>query len=340
MTLEMSNYWDDFEQRVKETCAALEKGELPPLRRLTVHLTQGCNLQCAYCNMENAPRTIDEDLTYKIIEEYKEIGGQTIHFTGGEPTIVPFFLDICEYAKDIGLVTSANTNAVKRVDTTNIDKLKASFDVTDRKEYAEIVGVDCFDKVVENLKHYSESMKGKMLSITAVVDKTTFRGMLDLAEFVYDNFEVYNLYFSSYKGFNKERTLSEVEVEELFMIHIPDTLNFFKKVGADYSYKQLALYKPGDFADTRNRFEYVPCSIQLSEMTIDVDGVCHNCSHLYRDGDREYISVLCSPLGECFKMLKQNVRWENCISENCLSGCNTNLMGFNRAIQEKMCVRV
>ena len=49
--LELSNYWDDFKTRVNSTIDCLSEGKLPQLERLTVHLTEGCNFNCEYCNM-------------------------------------------------------------------------------------------------------------------------------------------------------------------------------------------------------------------------------------------------------------------------------------------------
>ena len=45
-----SKYWDEFELRTIETVNAMKNGSLPPLRRLSVHLTRKCNMACKYCN--------------------------------------------------------------------------------------------------------------------------------------------------------------------------------------------------------------------------------------------------------------------------------------------------
>ena len=336
--LELSNYWDDFQLRVNSTIDCMKQGMLPCLERLTVHITERCNFHCEYCNMRFSARQMNKALVLKIIDEYAQMGGRIIHFTGGEPTIVDYVEEVCAYAKQKGLQVSSNTNAFKRVDVSNIDKLKASFDTADPAEFDRTVGVGSFDRVVDNMKYYSEQMTGKMLSITAVLNRKTYRHMLELAKFVHKNFSVYNLYFSNYKGCNPDFAFSDDEIKDMFANYIPKVLEYFQVTGNTYSWKQLSLYKPDDFRDTDCRFEenkIIPCFIQLSEMTIDTDGRCYNCSHLFRDGVRpeKVISVAEQSLAECFKELKRDLQGNYvCLSDKCLSGCNANLIGFNKTV--------
>lgn len=345
--LELSNYWDDFQIRVNETIECLSRKEFPKLERLTVHLTENCNFRCKYCNMKFSTRTMEEILVKKIINEYAEMGGSTIHFTGREPTVVPYIEEIFAYAKSKGLIVSANTNAYKRINTDNIDKLKTSFDTPYADEFNATIGISSFEKVVDNMRIYSKEMKEKMLSITAVLNAKTYRHMLELAKFVNENFVVYNLYYSNYKGSNPEFAFTDEQIEDMFQNHIPKVLEFFKQTGNEYSYKQLSLYKRGDFKNVDCRFEenkHIPCYIQLSEMTIDVDGNCYDCSHLYRDGvvPDEIINIKNNTLQNCFEKRKNrytDVSNMICISEKCLNGCNKNLIGFNKAVSrgDKIC---
>lgn len=338
--LELSNYWDDFQVRVNNTIDCLRNKDLPNLDRLTVHLTESCNFHCEYCNMCFSKKTMDKNLVFKIIDEYKEMGGKIIHFTGGEPTIVPYIEEVYKYAKDKGLQVSTNTNGYKKVDTSNIDKLKASFDIPFEDEFNRTMGCNCFSQVVANLKQYSEEMQNKMLSITAVLNRKTYKSMLELAKFVQENFKVYNLYFSNYKGSNSDFAFTVDEIDDMFLNYIPKVLQYFKETDNHYSYKQLSLYKPTDFLNSEFRFQenqVIPCYIQLSEMTIDVDGNCYNCSHLYRDGvvPNVCINVKENNLVHCFSELKRSLNGNYlCLSKKCLSGCNTNLIGFNRAVQK------
>jgi len=308
--LELSNYWDDFQNRVNKTIDCLATRDMPTLERLTVHVTNRCNLRCEYCNMNFNMKDMDLEKIYKIIVDYSSVGGKIIHFTGGEPSIYPYIELVARFAKRKGLIVSTNTNGFKRFNVGAVDKLKASFDTSHKEKFNKTMGCDCFDKVVGNLKYYSEQMKNKMLSITAVLNKQTYKDMLELAVFVHENFKAHNLYYSNYKGCNSSFAFSQEEIDDMFKNYIPKVLEYFKSVGDEYSYKQLALYKPDDFRNIEERFpenKIVPCYIQLSEMAVDVNGNCYNCSHLYRDGVKALLqcNVGNMSLQTCFTLLKK-----------------------------------
>ena len=338
--MDISNYWDDFAERVALTQDALSNGGMPSLKRLTVHLTQGCNLNCSYCNMCLKKAEMPIQLAKKIIDEFSEMGGSIIHFTGGEPTIVPYFEDVCQYARRAGLQVSSNTNAVKKISVKNIDKLKASFDTCDRDTFNAMVNGEFFDQVVENLKCYSKKMQGKMLSITAVLNRSTYPHMLELAQFCHDNFKLYHLYFSNYKGNDPEFAFTDEEIDDMFSVHIPEVVDFFTRTGQMYSAKQLDLYSKRCFVDGERFPENytTPCYIQLSELSIDVFGNCFDCSHLYRDGvEGSGFNVATDSLVECFEKAKVALKSGYFfMSEKCLTGCNPNLIGFNKAVQNSI----
>lgn len=339
--MDISNYWDDFPQRVTGTVKAIEEGGLPSLERLTVHLTDSCNLNCIYCNMKLKNKFMDFALAKRIVDEYAEAGGNIIHFTGGEPSIVPYIEELVEYANNGGLQVSMNTNAVKRIDVTHVDKLKASFDAFDAVTFRELYGTDAFERVVENMKYYSAEMEDKMLSITTVLNRQNFREMLDLATFIFDNFKIYNLYYSNYKGRDPRFAFSDEEIDELFGMYIPMTLDYLESIGQEYSHKQLSLYKTEDFSDSDERFPInrtLPCYIQLSEMTVDIHGDCYDCSHLFRDNVRyeNPVSLEGYSLMDAFAELKRRQDSHILLHSKCLSGCNRNLIGFNSTVDREL----
>lgn len=340
MNLDLSNYWDDFSIRVSECIKSINAGTMPELKRLTVHVTNSCNLRCSYCNMDISKTHMNIGLLFKIIREFRDLGGSVIHFTGGEPTVYPYILEACEYSKLMGLTVSMNTNAFIKINTTYIDKLKTSFDSCDPVLFNKMMGIESFDAVVKNMKAYSTEMKDKMLSITAVLNRQTYRDMIKLAEYVSTEFDVYNLYFSNYKGNNPEFAFTDEEIEDMFENYIPKTLEVFKKYGHDYSIKQLSLYSEDDFKNSDVRFpmnKTLPCYIQLSEMSIGVDGSCHNCSHLFRDKVKPNISISVAhnELKTAFSIMKKELKGNyTMLSDKCLSGCNCNLIGFNTVVNE------
>lgn len=79
-----------------------------------VHYLLGntCNLTCDFCfwEKEEAPTTIK--LAKYIIDEIKKTGIRKITLSGGEPTCVPHFIKILEYAKQNGLEVILHTNGL------------------------------------------------------------------------------------------------------------------------------------------------------------------------------------------------------------------------------------
>ena len=82
---------------------------------VTWDLGRRCNYDCTYClsihhNNYSRHRTLEECITvFEFIREYVDIYNEhrntkfptTINFTGGEPTVNPYFWDILEYIKNV-----------------------------------------------------------------------------------------------------------------------------------------------------------------------------------------------------------------------------------------------
>jgi len=86
-------------------------------KRITVELTNICNLHCSYCLRDedalyHAPANfLSPELLQKIIAEAREsIGITSVNFTGGEPTLHPEFRRILEVAEAEGVKVSFVTN--------------------------------------------------------------------------------------------------------------------------------------------------------------------------------------------------------------------------------------
>jgi len=98
---------------------------------LIVSLADRCNLACSYCfNAKQRQDRLDQPGTARLTREaiantareFKEMGGTAILITGGEPTLNPDFLDICEDAKALGLAVRVITNGT-RLDRLDVHRL-------------------------------------------------------------------------------------------------------------------------------------------------------------------------------------------------------------------------
>ena len=93
--------------------------------RMDLALTYGCNNRCAHCY--NEPGRGKEALSFeqwkKVLDKLNEIAIPHVIFTGGEPTLVPFFPELVSYADQLGIVTGLNTNGRKLKDDAFTEKL-------------------------------------------------------------------------------------------------------------------------------------------------------------------------------------------------------------------------
>jgi len=67
-----SLYWDDFERRISETVNAIRLKQKPPVRRVSVFITDTCNFCCKYCNNINMKNTLSESAFREILDKYGE----------------------------------------------------------------------------------------------------------------------------------------------------------------------------------------------------------------------------------------------------------------------------
>ena len=84
------------------------------MKRLELHLTYTCPERCVFCSEEHRmqefrqfPVTWGRVVT--ILRMHAERGVENVHFTGGEPTIHPRFLDILRVSKKLRMRTSIGT---------------------------------------------------------------------------------------------------------------------------------------------------------------------------------------------------------------------------------------
>jgi radical SAM protein with 4Fe4S-binding SPASM domain len=80
-----------------------------------IELTRKCNLRCPHCFVEGGAARSTELSTERILsllDEWAEMGVFAVVLTGGEPTIHPDFVQIAQYAYDLGFVVSIATNGM------------------------------------------------------------------------------------------------------------------------------------------------------------------------------------------------------------------------------------
>jgi MoaA/NifB/PqqE/SkfB family radical SAM enzyme len=84
------------------------------MRRLELHLTYHCPERCVFCSEQHRMAKFNRfPITWgrvaRVLREQAERGVRNVHFTGGEPTIHPRFVDVLKLAQKLGMRTSIGT---------------------------------------------------------------------------------------------------------------------------------------------------------------------------------------------------------------------------------------
>lgn len=150
-------YWELFKQRMEETVQSLKYGILPPLRRLSLHITNRCNLKCSHCNERPTSQMMPKEMFYRLLHEYHQMGGGVFYITGGEPSCVPYFFTALNNPQiHFNDIKHLNTNPISRIPVSAlmiIKRLKVSLDSPDAVYFDRLVGIPhTFDRVMGQLQ--------------------------------------------------------------------------------------------------------------------------------------------------------------------------------------------
>lgn len=170
-----ANYWDEFEysklklllnNKKVNSILAVRNGtkkmdEYFPIS-VELHLTDKCNLNCEWCTDKKLRKngaTLDLQVIQKLFREFWRHGTGITLEGGGEPTLHPDFRAVVETGKksniDMGLISNG---IVDISDCVNMLKwVRISLDSSTGEEYKKEKGVDCFERVLGNLKNMSKS---------------------------------------------------------------------------------------------------------------------------------------------------------------------------------------
>lgn len=75
------------------------------MKSLSVHLTDTCNNSCIFCVVGShigSPEKVNKKMVFEFLASNKDKGYEAVNIHGGEPTIVPEFLDVLTMIKENG----------------------------------------------------------------------------------------------------------------------------------------------------------------------------------------------------------------------------------------------
>ncbi|HEX9078205.1 MAG TPA: radical SAM protein [Desulfuromonadaceae bacterium] len=161
------------------TIDILRQHGLRPPRMLTLSITGICNLACRHCWVE-ADRTstvgnVPEAALHRLITEYKEIGGDGLRFTGGEPLCHPGWPELMRLARAGGfgavatqtnamLLTDEHVALLRELDFPGLS-LQISLDGASSRVHDLVRGEGAFDKALAGIRRLAAGGLGPRISI-------------------------------------------------------------------------------------------------------------------------------------------------------------------------------
>ena len=159
---------DEIKQLGKKTCRRIKTNKkyfsdniLSSPIRVYWEITRKCNLRCPQCFTNSAvalPGELSLEECFKVAQGLKKDGVIEIRITGGEPTQKKGWEKLVEYALEIGLVVSLNTNgifendfAIKKIAEVGIDQVIVSIDGP-KEIHEESRGEGSFEKVIDTIR--------------------------------------------------------------------------------------------------------------------------------------------------------------------------------------------
>ena len=142
--------------------------EAPPVC-LYLEVTNRCNLLCETC-----PRTFEEleppadmswELFTRIVDQVPDIARVVLHGVG-EPMLVKGLPRMIRHLKDRGTYVLFNTNGTllrpskyQEIIDTGLDEMRVSLDAADRETYKLVRGKDFFDRIVRDVRRFTDYQK-------------------------------------------------------------------------------------------------------------------------------------------------------------------------------------
>lgn len=163
---------------------------------VTFELTSRCNFNCRMCYIHTADcnKNAGEELTAEqwldIGRQARDAGAMLVLLTGGEPLLRKDFSEIFSGLKKLGLLVSVNTNgSLLTGENAELfindppERLNVSLYGASGETYEALCGVDCYEKVYDNIKRMTEAGVQVRLNISVTpLNKNDLPAMLEKAK--------------------------------------------------------------------------------------------------------------------------------------------------------------
>ena len=192
------------------------------MKGLSIHLTDQCNQSCKFCvvdSYQERKENVNKRIIYKFLEENSNKGYEVVNIHGGEPTIVPEFLDILDRIKTLGypqvsLQTNGRTlkdlDFAKQLADYNVKTFVISFHNIDKMEIADLANVneEWLGEIIQGIKN--AKAVGARVRTNTVVYKNNLANLKEIIDFIVKELDVDHINISAmhpagraYKNFDE-----------------------------------------------------------------------------------------------------------------------------------------
>ncbi|MDU1349839.1 radical SAM protein [Clostridium butanoliproducens] len=167
------------------------------MKNLSIHLTDQCNNSCIFCvvdSYQGCKEKVNRKLVYNYLKSNANKGYERVNIHGGEPTVIPEFLEILEYINEFNYPTiSLQTNArllanmefAKKVVNKGVDLFVVSIHGKDAQQHDELTTVKgSFEEAIEGIKNVIKL--GKKVRINTVVCIQNKDNLVEIIDFCMD----------------------------------------------------------------------------------------------------------------------------------------------------------
>lgn len=151
-------------------------------------ITSFCNYECSYCSKNHPNIYLSLDEIRRILLSAYSLGIKRVHWTGGEPTCHPQFLDCVREAQKIGFeeqIVSTNGSSVgenlRALCNSPIDRFNVSLDTLNPELYEKLTGKKYLKRVLSHVECIVNT--GKLVKINCVVMKDNLEEIPDMIKF-------------------------------------------------------------------------------------------------------------------------------------------------------------
>jgi MoaA/NifB/PqqE/SkfB family radical SAM enzyme len=145
---------------------------------LYLETTNRCNLLCTTCPRTYADLEPEADMSWdlftRIVDQIPNIARVVLHGVG-EPMLVKELPRMVRYLKGRGAHVLFNTNGTvltakkgRELCATGLDELRVSLDAADARTFRLIRGKDYFDRIVRNVRAFTEMQRRERLTLPRV----------------------------------------------------------------------------------------------------------------------------------------------------------------------------